>query len=167
MPRSLTARAVESTRPDPAKRLEIPDGLLRGLYLVVQPPGAKSWAARYRSPVTGKPVKLTLGPYPRLGLSEARAAAGEALRAAAEGEDPAATKSEAKAKAADRSDTCSALLDETLAHVVGDDVERAYRRGDALEKRRGLMEAWARFLGDAPAEVVPLAPRRRSASGST
>jgi hypothetical protein len=32
-----------------------------------------------------------------------------------------------------------------LAHLVGDEVERSYRRGDALEKRRKLMEAWANF----------------------
>ncbi|TXN72939.1 DUF4102 domain-containing protein [Methylobacterium sp. WL18] len=34
-----------------------------------------------------------------------------------------------------------------LAHVVGDATERAYRRGDALERRRELMNAWATFLG--------------------
>jgi hypothetical protein len=28
---------------------------------------------------------------------------------------------------------------------VGDQVERVYRRGDALEKRRVLMDAWAAF----------------------
>lgn len=33
-----------------------------------------------------------------------------------------------------------------LAHTVGDATERAYRRGDALEKRRKLMEAWGDFL---------------------
>ena len=32
-----------------------------------------------------------------------------------------------------------------LAHVVGDKVEAAYRRGDLLEKRRALMAAWAEF----------------------
>jgi hypothetical protein len=32
-----------------------------------------------------------------------------------------------------------------LAHVVGDATERAYRRGDALEKRRKLMQAWADY----------------------
>jgi hypothetical protein len=31
-----------------------------------------------------------------------------------------------------------------LAHVVGNRVEAAYRRGSALEKRRQLMNAWAR-----------------------
>lgn len=37
----------------------------------------------------------------------------------------------------------------SLAHHVGSAVERAYRRGDALEKRRELMTAWAAYLGDA------------------
>ncbi len=32
-----------------------------------------------------------------------------------------------------------------LAHAVGNAVEQAYRRGDALEKRRKLMDAWAAF----------------------
>ena len=33
----------------------------------------------------------------------------------------------------------------SLAHTVGDATERAYRRSDLLDKRRDLMEAWARF----------------------
>jgi integrase len=32
-----------------------------------------------------------------------------------------------------------------LAHIAGDATELAYRRSDALEKRRELMEAWAAF----------------------
>lgn len=35
----------------------------------------------------------------------------------------------------------------SLAHQVGSAVERAYRRGDALDKRRQLMTAWEAFLG--------------------
>ena len=35
----------------------------------------------------------------------------------------------------------------SLAHLVGTAVERAYRRGDALEKRRQLMDAWAAYVG--------------------
>ena len=34
-----------------------------------------------------------------------------------------------------------------LAHTVASSVERAYRRGRALEKRRELMSAWAKFCG--------------------
>lgn len=37
------------------------------------------------------------------------------------------------------------VAEAALAHVVGDATERAYRRGDALEKRRKMMEAWAGF----------------------
>jgi integrase len=38
------------------------------------------------------------------------------------------------------------VAEAALAHTVGDMTERAYRRGDALEKRRKLMAAWAAFI---------------------
>jgi integrase len=37
------------------------------------------------------------------------------------------------------------VIETALAHVIGDKAEQAYRRGDALEKRRKLMEAWAAY----------------------
>jgi hypothetical protein len=37
------------------------------------------------------------------------------------------------------------VAEAALAHLVGDQTERAYRRGDALEKRRALMDAWQTF----------------------
>jgi integrase len=37
------------------------------------------------------------------------------------------------------------LAEAALAHVIGDKAEQAYRRGDALEKRRALMDAWANY----------------------
>lgn len=37
------------------------------------------------------------------------------------------------------------VAEAALAHQVGDATERAYRRGDALEKRRELMRDWALF----------------------
>ena len=37
------------------------------------------------------------------------------------------------------------LAEAALAHVIGDKAEQAYRRGDALDKRRALMEAWAGY----------------------
>jgi integrase len=56
------------------------------------------------------------------------------------------------------------VAEAALAHVVGDETERAYRRGDALEKRRLLMEAWAAFLAGSSetGTVVPLQPKRAS-----
>ena len=55
------------------------------------------------------------------------------------------------------------IAEAALAHVVGDETERAYRRGDALEKRRKLMDAWAGFVASPRATagtVVPLSGRR-------
>jgi integrase len=37
------------------------------------------------------------------------------------------------------------IIEAALAHVIGDKAEQAYRRGDALEKRRRLMETWAAY----------------------
>jgi len=42
------------------------------------------------------------------------------------------------------------VAEAALAHVVGDAAEQAYRRGDALEKRRKLMNAWAAFCSTPP-----------------
>ncbi len=38
------------------------------------------------------------------------------------------------------------VAEQALAHTVGYQTERAYRRGDALEKPRALMAEWAAFL---------------------
>jgi integrase len=38
------------------------------------------------------------------------------------------------------------IAEAALAHAIGDETERAYRRGDALAKRRKLMDAWASFV---------------------
>jgi integrase len=42
------------------------------------------------------------------------------------------------------------VAEAALAHIVGDETERAYRRGDALEKRRALMNDWATFAAGHP-----------------
>jgi integrase len=49
------------------------------------------------------------------------------------------------------------VAEAALAHVIGDEAEQAYRRGDALAKRRALMQAWADYIGNRTADnVVPL-----------
>lgn len=95
MATKFTAKSVEAMKPDPTKRLEIADPAADGLFLVIQPTGRKSWAARYR--FEGKSRKLTLGPYPAISLAEARAGAADARRRVALGQDPAAQKQDAKA----------------------------------------------------------------------
>jgi integrase len=46
------------------------------------------------------------------------------------------------------------LAEHALAHVIGDKAEQAYRRSDALARRRELMDAWARYCDGAAADNV-------------
>jgi integrase len=46
------------------------------------------------------------------------------------------------------------VCEAALAHVIQNKAEAAYRRGDALEKRRLLMEAWSTFCSTLPAGKV-------------
>lgn len=49
------------------------------------------------------------------------------------------------------------VAEQALAHKVGDAVERAYRRRDAIEKRRQLMQAWANYCcGSQTSVFVPM-----------
>ena len=45
--------------------------------------------------------------------------------------------------AAEATDYPQEMAEMALAHIVGNKVEAAYRRGDMLEKRRAMMQAWA------------------------
>ena len=46
------------------------------------------------------------------------------------------------------------LTEQALAHVVGDRTERAYRRGDALAKRRELMQVWSDFCSGGRSQSI-------------
>ncbi len=94
MGKALTVRTLETLKPGPTRR-EIPDGLVRGLFFIVQPSGAQSWACRYR--IEGRPRKFTLGTYPAIGLTAARDLAKDALVSVARGQDPHALKKAVKA----------------------------------------------------------------------
>lgn len=52
------------------------------------------------------------------------------------------------------------VTETALAHVIGDKAEQAYRRSDALEKRRKLMETWAAYCeAKRPGNVVQIRKR--------
>ena len=90
MSKTFTALGIDKIKPT-SKRSEIADAETKGLYLVVQPSGVKSFAVRYRH--RGKTVKYTLGRHPKLTLSEARKAAREAINYVERGIDPKDVKS--------------------------------------------------------------------------
>jgi len=41
------------------------------------------------------------------------------------------------------------LAEKALAHIIGDETERAYQRGDLFKRRQQLMSAWERYCANA------------------
>jgi len=145
----LTVAAIDKLKPGTARR-EIPDAGMPGLYLVVQPTAAKSWAVRYRH--AGRTRKVTLGPYPRIGLVAARERAREALEAIDMGRDPGAERLVAKARQVDPS-----IDRDAFGNVAREFIERHAKPrnrtwaqsakllglgSDLATRRGGLAERW-------------------------
>lgn len=120
----LTDQAIRKLKADPDKRVERHVG--DGLYLVIQPSGAKSWAFRYR--IDGKSRKLTLGTFnpdaegqteeatsdlPALSLAEAKDRASTAAVKVQRGTDPVTEKKRKEAKS-----------NKTVSHVLDQFIER-------------------------------------------
>jgi integrase len=148
--KALTAKRIENASPTQARQ-EIPDGLLRGLYLVVQPSGAKSFAVRYR--YAGRPRKLTLGAFPALNLEAARDRGAKALRLAAEGRDPATEKQIAKVDA--KKAAAEAIRDQ---RDLFENVAREFIERHAIKNNRET--TWretARILGFRASRDQPIA----------
>jgi len=62
--------------------------------------------------------------------------------------------------ATERTEFPNEMSEIALAHKVGSDVERAYRRSDMVQKRRALMASWGRFLrGEQGKKVVKMETR--------
>jgi integrase len=65
-----------------------------------------------------------------------------------------------KTWASERTSFQNEIAEAALAHIIGDKVEQAYRRGDLFEKRRRLMQQWATFCTTVPTQeknnVTPL-----------
>jgi integrase len=49
--------------------------------------------------------------------------------------------------AGDKTNFQRETIEECLAHQVGNGTEQAYRRSDALEKRRVIMDKWSEYCG--------------------
>ena len=92
----LTAKEVKAAKANPNGRLEIPVGVVPGLYLIIQPNGSKSWAFRYRH--RRRTRKMSLGRYPALSLADARKVSADALLLVERACDPAEIRKEQKAE---------------------------------------------------------------------
>jgi integrase len=178
MSKPLTQIAVENLK-GADKRREVPDGRISGLYLVVQPSGAKSWAVRYR--FDGKQRKYTIGPHPAVDLVTARKKALEALAQIAGSVDPSAEKKAAKEarkteqSADDRIDNVAKaftekylkrhvgpgwareaerLLKKEILPVIGSKRLRDVRRADAIDLLDGIVDRGAPFTANRALAVL-------------
>jgi integrase len=144
MTKRLTAAAAARLRPA-SKRLMIPDG--RGLYLAIQPSGAKSWQMLFRGP-TGKMAKLTLGPFDPDGNTSAKPIVGAPL-----------TLAGARQLAADVNRRRAAGEDVTTRKVRGTDLFPAAARDFIREHAKPKVRGWraqARLLGLDPDTLVEI-----------
>jgi integrase len=128
----LTATLVEKIK-TPARRIEMPDAVLPGFYLVLQPSGHKSYAVRYRH--AGRTRKLTLGTTAVLPLALARERAREALQTIAAGRDPAIERKQARAGERD-----------LVSHVVDRFIERHVRANLRPRSAQGAEHMLRRYV---------------------
>ena len=105
---ALTELAVKKAKAtDKVQKLS--DG--GGMYLQIQPDGAKYWRMNYR--VAGKQKTLALGVYPDVTLAQARERRGEARKLLANDADPSERKKESKkAKKAETANSFKIIAEE-------------------------------------------------------
>lgn len=171
MAKVLTAVSVKNAKPGNSRR-EIPDPGCKGLYLVIQPAGGKSWAFRYR--FAGKPKKLTLGPV-YIGddepeeaaldqantLAGARKLASEAAQQVARGNDPAKAKKREKAAARRRAENAE-LRDRDTVEAVARLFINKYAKGNT---RPSSWVQTARLIGLKPDPDDPKKLLRTTSGG--
>jgi integrase len=134
MAAALTVKSLQNLKPGPVRR-EVRDGLLPGLYFIIQPSGHRSWALRYHRPRDGKPDKFTIGHYPAIELKKAREVAREAKAKVANGIDPKDEKKSAKAAAAIPAND---LIEAVAARFISQHAKRNLKAGTAQEDNRAL-----------------------------
>ena len=89
MTKALTTRSIEALKPC-ATRREIRDGGVAGLYLCLQPSGAKSWCFGFASLAGAQNWRSAV--FPSIGVTTARALASSAAVEVARGQNPAQAK---------------------------------------------------------------------------
>lgn len=144
----LNARQVDTAKPKD-KPYKLADG--GGLYLLVNPNGAKYWRLKYR--VGGKEKLLALGVYPDVPLAAARSKRDEAKRGIAGGIDPNEAKREEKA-------TREAQVNNTF-HDIATEWHSSKLKKWSPGYASDIMEAFKKdvfpYIGKMPiAEIKPL-----------
>jgi site-specific recombinase XerD len=92
----LTIRTISAAKPAPGKTVRLWDDDPRGFGVYVKPSGVKSFFVQYRSPLTQKKRRYTMGKFGTLTLEQARREGRVLLAQVARGEDPLAAREQKK-----------------------------------------------------------------------
>jgi hypothetical protein len=133
----LTDTAIRNAKPK-EKAVKLSDG--RGLFLLIQPNGAKLWCLAHR--FAGKQKLLAFGIYPTISLSAARDRRDTAKKHLADGINPAVQQKIAKQA---RVITFRLVAEELLNKMT-----REGRAAATLTKTRWLLEFAFTSIGDRP-----------------
>lgn len=154
MEQILTTSAIAALQPCDRRR-EFSDGVVPGLFLVLQPSGAKSWALRYRH--NGRTRKLTLGPAALktlrrgagvhigqpLTLEAARELAFGQLQLVRMGADPAARgPGDHNSIARARQEAIADVVDDFMAKSVRPNAKPGYAREVERLLRKEVLPHW-------------------------
>ena len=143
----LTDVKVRSAK-SPERITKLSDG--GGLQLWVTPAGGKHWKLAYR--FDGKQKKLPIGPYPQIGLADARDRREVAKRLLARGIDPLAHERATK----DAEEKAAAVTFRLVAGELVERKEREERAASTLVKTRWLLDFAYPDIGDRPiTEIKP------------
>ena len=148
MQQALTDQAVKAVRPPAMGRVEIADLRCTGLALRVTAAGARSWCFRFRDPATGKTTRATLGPYPTVGLADARAAADAMRKKVVRGVNP------VEAKRRERAEAHKKTFATLAARYMAEHANRHKKPRSAAEDDRNLRLHVLPKWGDRPYEAV-------------
>lgn len=137
---TFTARGIAALKPK-ARRIDYwsADPQEPGFGLRVFPSGARSWFVWTRKTRLGRPVRVTIGAFPDIGLAAARALAADKRADVLHGTDPAA---ERRAERAANRDTVRALFDAYATHVE-------------LRRRAGEFRSWTDVRRSLERDVLP------------
>ena len=126
---AFTALRLDATKRPVSGRINFYDAETPGLCLVMTAAGSRSFYFIRRSPHSARRVKIKLGPWPGLGITEARAQAVALLAKVHRGEDPMAEKREARK---------AVTLGEAFDQFMAGHAKPKLRRPDEYQERFDL-----------------------------
>lgn len=145
----MAIRALEISRLQPrTTAYKVADD--HGLYLHIQPSGAKLWRFKFR--FRGVEKKLSIGKYPEISLKAAREKRDDARRMLSDGIDPAAAKRQAIVEATIGAATTFRLV----ADEFIDKMEREGKKAVTIKKARWFRDLVDHDIGHRPvSEITP------------